>query len=264
VETVDDRPFEIRRVRWRINVARLAMTVAIIPVAMAAFRRGTLQRGDALVAAFLLVWMVREAYDSYRLVARADAHGITYAAGWTTRRVAFADVVAWEIEAANQALMFTTHDDGRWWVNLRGTTPADRDRIIAHLKPRLPPAVVHEGLDVTRPILAEATWYVVIMLASLQVVSWFPVEETPAPAPRPIVSIGRREPERHAPSPKNETAYGPYPTVYRAPFHPEPSPLILIEPCYSGPWDDPVTMATTLLGIAINGCLPSGGAWRHG
>ena len=253
MQTNDDRRFEVRRERWRLKGERLGIVVSVLPGLIIWW----LVPGSPLspvIVAFVLVWALRETYDSLRPVARVDDFGITYAASWATRRVAFADVIEWEAEAANRTLAFTLHDGSRRSVNLRQVTPVDRERLVARLTPRLPRGTISEGLDVA-PLLAEAGWFAVLVLASLQVIgaSWPGADVGTKPVTTASTSaVETRAAERRDALPPNGQEYGSFTARYAAPPQPETLPLP-IEPSYAGPWENVGCLLTPTLMVAITG-----------
>jgi hypothetical protein len=88
-------------------------------------------------AAYMLVMAAREAREFVRPCARTDDDGVTFADGWMTRRVAFADVLAWQYDPERYCVLFTTHDGSMWSLLLGEIACADRERLLAHLTTHL-------------------------------------------------------------------------------------------------------------------------------
>lgn len=260
METNDERRFEVRRELRRVRLARLLVFGLLVSATSAMFGSRIMEEPlGALVLVAVLERVAREIHDSRRPVARFDEHGVTYAEGWRTRRVAFADVMSWEAEREGRAVIFTTHDGATYPIWLREVASTDRKRILTYLEARLPPASIREHIEPIVPgrvALVELAAFAVLVLATMPVLTWFPRRDLArTPVPAPVVSLWPDVKPRLS-RPPATPPYGPFVGAYAAPFHPETMPLAL-QPCYGGPWGDPSSIATSTLLLAIKGCFSS-------
>ena len=224
-------PIEVRRAYLHVALGRIASVAGLV----AAMGFLALDSGDSWapsVTAFWLVTFAWEARKTGRPIARIDEGGMTYTEGWITRRVCFADVVAWEHDSGGVALRLTTRDGSEWGVNLGEVASTDRESVLGYLTAHLPPASIRERWK--RPSspflcqgLAELALLAVLVLATTQLIG---------------VASGWRAPATSEPSLAHRTTagawdsqYGPRARAYVMPPPPHVDLPLRFDP-YSGPW----------------------------
>lgn len=183
------------------------------------------------LAAFWLVQAGSELREFRRVRARLDNSGITYADGWLTSRVGFADVLAWERDAKGNGVVLTTRDGRSRLVYLGQVAQVDREEVIAHLTTRLGPAAIRKRWSRSgvawRHGLRDLAWLTVSLLAVMQVVD----AASAWRAPR-LVSPSMTLASAFAAHPP----YGPRPEFYALPPAPYVELPLVFDGGYHGPW----------------------------
>ena len=136
-----DQSFEVRCSRSQYAMGCvMAVCGLLLAIGFALHLTDRADRWAQLTAALGLVEATRRIRDLTRPHARIDDGAISYADEWMTRRVTFADVMSWAHTSEGAAVVLTTSDGLMWPINLGSVAASDRDRVLARLTARLPPA----------------------------------------------------------------------------------------------------------------------------